>query len=59
VLILELREAFMLFDYNKSGRIYERDIGPVIRSVGLKPSEGEVKSIQEEVRRMGEFANSC
>ena len=50
---VELREAFMLFDYNKNGKIFERDIGPVIRSVGLKPSEAEVKSIQADVRQMG------
>ena len=51
--MVELREAFMLFDYNKSGRISERDIGPVIRSVGLKPTEAEIKSIQADVRQMG------
>ena len=46
----------MLFDYSKSGRIFSRDIGPVIRSVGLKPSEAEVKGIVAEVeQRMGEL----
>lgn len=49
----ELREAFMLFDYSKSGRIFARDIGPVIRSVGLKPSEAEIQSIMAEVQQMG------
>jgi Ca2+-binding EF-hand superfamily protein len=43
----------MLFDYNKSGQIFERDIGPVVRSVGLKPSEAEIRSIQADVRQMG------
>jgi calmodulin len=49
----ELREAFMLFDYSKTGRISARDIGPVIRSVGLKPSEAEVQSIMADVQQMG------
>ena len=53
----------MLFDYNKNGKIFERDVGPVIRSVGLKPSEAEVKSIQADVRQMGQclllFVRNC
>jgi len=44
----ELRDAFMLFDYTKSGRINARDIGPVVRSVGLKPSEAEIHEMQAE-----------
>jgi len=43
----------MLFDYNKSGKISARDIGPVIRSVGLKPSQAEVRSIMTEVQQSG------
>jgi calmodulin len=49
----ELREAFMLFDYTKSGRINARDIGPVVRSVGLKPSEAEIHDIMGDVQQMG------
>jgi len=49
----ELREAFMLFDYSKSGKIFARDIGPCIRSVGLKPSEAEVQSIVADVQQLG------
>lgn len=50
----ELREAFVLFDYTKRGRISERDIGPVVRSIGLKPSEAEIHEMQAECQRMGE-----
>jgi len=49
----ELQEAFMLFDYNKSGTIYARDIGPVVRSVGLKPSQAEIRSIMADVQQNG------
>ena len=53
VLVLDLKEAFMLFDYHKNGTISSRDIGAVIRSVGLKPTESEVAQIREEVDRTG------
>ena len=43
----------MLFDYNKSGTIYARDIGPVVRSVGLKPSQAEIRSIMADVQQNG------
>jgi len=51
--LTELKEAFMLFDYTKSGRISSRDIGAVVRSVGLKPSEAEIHDIQGQVQQMG------
>jgi len=51
--VAELKEAFMLFDYSKSGRISTRDIGPVVRSIGLKPSEAEVQEIMADVQQMG------
>ena len=37
----------MLFDYHKNGTIASCDIGAVIRSTGLKPSEAEVAAIRE------------
>lgn len=51
--LTELKDAFMLFDYNKTDKIALRDIGPVIRSVGLKPSEAEVQEIMQEVTEAG------
>lgn len=51
--VAELKGAFMLFDYNKTGHISMRDIGPVIRSIGLKPSEAEVQDIMTDVQQMG------
>ena len=46
----------MLFDYSKSGKISARDIGPVIRSVGLKPSQAEIRSIVTDVQSSGKPA---
>ena len=43
----------MLFDYSKSGMINARDIGPVVRSVGLKPSQAEIRSIMADVQQSG------
>ncbi|CAD5116641.1 DgyrCDS5512 [Dimorphilus gyrociliatus] len=51
--IQKLKQAFMLHDYNKSSSISSRDIGSVIRSVGLKPAEGEVDEIRAEVDAAG------
>ena len=45
----ELKEAFMLFDYMKTGNIYGDDIGPVIRSIGLKPSEAQIRAIRKDI----------
>ena len=39
----------MLFDYMKTGHIYTEDIGPVIRSIGLKPSEEQLKAIRKDI----------
>lgn len=47
----ELKEAFMLFDYMKTGRIYSTDVGAVIRSVGLQPSEVEIQAIQADINK--------
>jgi len=49
----------MLFDYSKSGNISARDIGPVIRSVGLKPSQAEIRSIMTEVQQSGMLIVNC
>lgn len=47
----------MLHDFNKSGTISGRNIGSVIRSVGLRPTEGEVDEIISEVDAAGGYCN--
>ena len=45
----ELEEAFFLFDYDKDGRITTREVGAAVRSVGLNPTEAELKEMINDV----------
>ena len=45
----------MLFDFNKTGNIAMRNIGPVVRSIGLTPSEAEIQEMMHEVSGTGKF----
>lgn len=49
----ELQEAFFLFDYDKDGKITSREVGPAVRSVGLNPTEGELKEMMTDVNNTG------
>ncbi len=44
----DLDDAFFLFSYDDSKKITPREVGPVIRSVGLNPTEDELKAITAE-----------
>lgn len=57
----ELEEAFFLFDYDKDGKIEIREISPVVRSVGLNPTEAELKEIMNDVSGSQQlfFRSSC
>jgi len=46
---VELEEAFFLFDYDKDGKITTREVGAAVRSVGLNPTETEMKEIINDV----------
>lgn len=48
-LVAELEEAFFLFDYDKDGKITSRELGAAVRSVGLNPTEGELKEMINDV----------
>jgi calmodulin len=47
--VIELEEAFFLFDYDKDGKITSRELGAAVRSVGLNPTEGELKEMVNDV----------
>lgn len=51
--IKELEEAFFLFDYDKDGRITTREVGAAVRSVGLNPTEAELKEMINDVNSVG------
>ncbi|XP_069118629.1 uncharacterized protein [Argopecten irradians] len=44
----EVKEAFSLFDLNGDGRVTTKDLGSLVRSLGINPSEVEVKQMARE-----------
>ena len=44
-----LHEAFYLFDYDNDGRIAASELGVIIRSVGLNPTERLLKELSNDV----------
>ena len=48
--ITELQEAFFLFDYDKDNKITTSELGAVIRSVGLNPTQKELNEMIKEVK---------
>merc|ERR1712224_723896 len=47
--IAEFREAFRLFDVDGQGIIKTKDLGTVMRSLGMNPTEAELRDIINEV----------
>jgi len=43
--IAEFKEAFSLFDKDLDGRITEEELGIVMRSLGQRPTESELKNM--------------
>lgn len=43
------REAFSMFDKNGDGEISASELGAVMRSLGLKPTDQEVEDMVNEV----------
>lgn len=50
---LEYREAFNLFDRDKSGEISIQELEVAMRSMGLNPTEDELKKLIAEVDKDG------
>ena len=50
---LELSEAFFLFDYDKDKKITTKELGAVVRSVGLNPTQSELNEMIKEVEASG------
>jgi len=47
--VLEVKEAFELFDKDHSGFINSKELGMVMRSLGQNPTEQELMSMINEV----------
>jgi len=52
-MVQELGEAFFLFDYDKDNKITSKEVGAVVRSVGLNPTEADLKEMVREVDGKG------
>ena len=50
---LEHKEAFMLFDRRGDGKIESAQLGEVLRSLGLNPTQADVKKALNEVDPKG------
>lgn len=46
---IRYKEAFLLFDQNKSGSIEVKDLPFVLRALGLTPTEADLKRIDEQL----------
>ncbi|CCK71480.1 uncharacterized protein KNAG_0H00640 [Huiozyma naganishii CBS 8797] len=51
--IQEFRDAFDLFDKDKSGSISASELTTVMKSLGLTPSEDEVRDLMNEIDQDG------
>ena len=51
--VAEFKEAFMLFDKDLDGRITATELGIVMRSLGQRPSETELKNMVTMVDQDG------
>ena len=45
--------AFFLFSYSEDMKVGTREVGAVIRSIGLNPTEEELKQINAKVDKKG------
>ncbi|XP_063889044.1 neo-calmodulin-like isoform X1 [Scylla paramamosain] len=53
-LVAEFKEAFMLFDKDEDGMITTAELGVVMRSLGQRPSETELRKLMGEVETCGD-----
>jgi len=51
--VAEFKEAFRLFDKDHDGRITEAELGVVMRSLGQKPTETDLRGMVKEVDQDG------
>lgn len=51
--VRDLEDAFFMFDFDKDKKIETSEIGVVVRSVGLNPTEAELKEIISDVNGIG------
>jgi len=50
----DLEDAFVMFDYDKDGKITDKEVAAAVRSCGLNPTQAEVKAIENDVKAAGD-----
>jgi len=51
----EFKEAFLLWDTNRDGKVSVKELGVMMRSLGANPTEGELKVIIQQIGNDGNF----
>ena len=54
VIVVEIYEAFNIFDKDGDGKVSSRELGTVMRSLGQNPTERELADMIHEVDKDGE-----
>jgi len=49
----DLEDAFFMFDYDKDGKITDKEVAAAVRSCGHNPTQSEVKAIENDVKAGG------
>ena len=47
----ELKQAFQMFDRDQGGSISSKELGRVMRAMGMNPTEAEIMDLLNEVHR--------
>ena len=55
----EFKEAFEIFDKEKTGSLTSEQLGAVLRSVGTNPTDEEVEEIASQVQKGGKVDLEC
>jgi len=50
----DIEDAFFMFDYDKDGKITDKEVAAAVRSCGLNPTQSEVKAIENDVKAIGD-----
>ena len=51
--VAELKQAFEMFDKDKGGSINTKELGNIMRAMGMNPTEGEILDLLNEVSKNG------
>jgi calmodulin len=53
-MVKDVEDAFFLFDYDKDGKITDKEVAAAVRSCGFFPTQAEIKEIEKDVKAIGD-----